>query len=70
MNEGLRDGGCNGFAHGLVTVSEIRFDKKHRHAIVSFSFYCGSLSGNGGAVLLEKIDGAWQRKSQCGGWIS
>jgi hypothetical protein len=60
----------NGFAHGLVTLSEIRFDKEHKHAIVSYSFFCGSLCGNGGAVILEKIDGAWQRKSQCGAWIS
>jgi hypothetical protein len=60
----------NGFAHGLVTLSEIRFDKGHKHAIVSYSFFCGSLCGNGGTVILEKNDGAWQRKSRCGEWIS
>lgn len=66
----IEDAVRNGFAHGLVTLSEIRFDKEHKHAIVSYSFFCGSLCGNGGAVILEKIDGAWQRKSQCGAWIS
>lgn len=66
----IEDAVRNGFAHGLVTVSEIRFDKEHKHAIVSYSFFCGSLCGNGGTVVLEKIDGAWRRKSQCGGWIS
>ena len=60
----------NGFAHGLVTLSEINFDKEHKHAIVSFSFFCGSLCGNGGTAVLEKVDGAWQRKSNCHNWIS
>lgn len=60
----------NGFAHGLVTLSEIRFDKGHNHAIVSYGFFCGSLCGNGGTVVLEKIDGTWQRKSRCDEWIS
>ncbi|MGD0681651.1 MAG: hypothetical protein ABR990_06330 [Terracidiphilus sp.] len=66
----IEDAVRNGFAHGLVTVSEIRFDKQHKHAIVSYSFFCGSLCGNGGTIILEKVDGAWQRKSQCSNWIS
>ena len=66
----IEDAVRNGFAHGLVTVSEIRFDKAHKHAIVSYSFFCGSLCGNGGTVVLEKVEGAWQRKSQCSNWIS
>ncbi|MGO9317390.1 MAG: hypothetical protein ACLPXT_14610 [Terracidiphilus sp.] len=66
----IEDAVRNGFAHGLVTVSEIRFDKEHQHAIVSYSFFCGSLCGNGGTVILEKVDGAWQRKSRCHDWIS
>ena len=66
----IEDAVRNGFAHGLATLSEIRFDKGHKHAIVSYGFYCGSLCGNGGALVLEKIDGVWQRKSRCGEWIS
>lgn len=66
----IEDAVRNGFAHGLVTVSEIRFDKEHKHAIVSYSFFCGSLCGNGGTVILENVDGAWKRKSRCGEWIS
>ncbi len=66
----IEDAVSNSFAHGLVTLSEIRFDKEHKHAIVSYSFLCGSLCGNGGAVVLEKIDGVWQRKSRCNEWIS
>ena len=38
----------NGFAHALFSLSEIWFDKKHEHAIVSYRFWCGSLCGNGG----------------------
>jgi len=66
----IEDAVRNGFAHGLITVSEIRFDKAHKHAIVSYGFFCGSLCGNGGTVILEKVDGAWQRKSRCSEWIS
>ena len=66
----IEDAVRNGFAHGLATLSEIRFDKSHKHAIVSYGFYCGSLCGNGGALVLEKIDGVWQYKSRCGDWIS
>jgi hypothetical protein len=60
----------NGFAHGLLTLGEIRFDKTHTHALASFSFVCGSLCGNGTTILLERKDGTWKRKSQCGGWVS
>jgi len=60
----------NGFAHGLVTLSEIRFDKEHKLAIVSYSFFCGSLCGNGGTVVMEKTDAGWRRKSRCHSWIS
>ena len=60
----IEDAVRNGFAHGLVTLSEIRFDKDHKHAIVSYGFYCGSLCGNGGAMVLEKVNGSWQRKTR------
>jgi hypothetical protein len=60
----------NGFAHGLMTLGEIQFDKTHTHAVVSFSFVCGSLCGNGTTMLMEKKDGVWRKKAQCGGWVS
>lgn len=60
----------NGFAHGLLTFGEIRFDKANTHALVSFSFVCGGLCGNGTTMLLEKTDGIWRKKAQCGGWVS
>ncbi len=66
----IEDAVRNGFAHGLVTLSEIRFDKEHKFAVVSYSFFCGSLCGNGGTMVVEKRDGAWTRKSRCRDWIS
>jgi hypothetical protein len=60
----------NGFAHGLFTLSEIRFDKQHKVAIVSYGFFCGSLCGNGGTVVFEKTDTGWSRKKRCNDWIS
>ena len=66
----IEDAVSNGFAHGLVTLSEIRFSKDHKLAIVSYGFFCGSLCGNGGAVVLEKTETGWRRKSRCSEWIS
>jgi hypothetical protein len=66
VDEAVKDG----FAHGLLTLGEIRFDKAHTHALASFSFVCGSLCGNGITILLEKKDGTWKRKSECENWVS
>jgi hypothetical protein len=64
------DAVSNGFAHGLFTLGEIQFDQSHTHAIVSFSFWCGRLCGNGSTMLMEKKDGVWVNRKQCGGWVS
>jgi hypothetical protein len=66
----IEDAVRNGFDHGLVTLSEIRFNKGHTKAMVSFRFLCGSLCGNGGSVVLEKTDGGWKRGSRCHDWVS
>jgi hypothetical protein len=60
----------NGFAHKLFTLGEIQFDPSHMHALVSFSFHCGMLCGNGSTMLMEKKDGEWVSGKQCGGWMS
>jgi len=60
----------NGFAHGLLTLGEIQFDQNHTHALVSFSFWCGSLCGHGTTMLMEKKGGVWILMKQCGGWVS
>ena len=59
------------FGSGLFSLSEIAFDRDHRHAVVSYGFVCGSLCGSGGTWLLEKVDGRWKRTDRvCGGWVS
>lgn len=60
----------NGFAHGLITFSEIRFDKNHEHAIVWFGFRCGGLCGNGGTSLMVKKNGKWREQKECSIWMS
>jgi hypothetical protein len=72
IREGSKIGNAvsNGFAHGLVTLGEIRFDKSHTHAILWYGFTCGALCGNGGTVLLEKKKGMWGIKSHCSNWVS
>jgi hypothetical protein len=62
---------ANGFAHGLVTLGEIRFDQSHTHALAHYDFSCGNLCGNGATVILEKAkSGAWFIKSRCSVSIS
>ena len=58
------------FASGLFTFTEIVFDKSHRHAILAYSFWCGSLCGHGNTVVMKKSGGKWRVQKECGGWIS
>ena len=58
------------FASGLFTLTEIIFDKEHRHAMVAYSFFCGGLCGHGNTVILEKTGHGWKLSKWCGGWIS
>jgi hypothetical protein len=73
----IRNGGSiddavrNGIAHGLFTLSEIRFDKTHTHAVVAYSFVCGELCGNGATLILERTKTGWlPTKNRCSQWIS
>ena len=58
------------FTTGLFSLSEIIFDKGHRHAIVSYSFVCGRLCGHGNMLILERNGERWKVKTTCGSWIS
>jgi hypothetical protein len=59
------------FASGMLTLSEISFDKTHHYAVMSFGFVCGMLCGNGRTIVFEKIKGKWREtQRQCDGWIS
>jgi hypothetical protein len=58
------------FSTGLFTLSEVVFDKQHRHAVVAFSFVCGGLCGHGSTLILTKVGQNWKVSKPCGGWIS
>jgi hypothetical protein len=58
------------FDTGLFTLSEIAFDRDHRRAVVSYSFVCGGLCGNGNTLVLKKVGHIWKVTKRCGGWVS
>jgi hypothetical protein len=66
----LEDSVKQAFKYGVFTLSEIVFDKKHEFALVSYSFVCGGLCGNGNTYILRKSWGKWKIKKTCGGWIA
>jgi hypothetical protein len=58
------------FSTGMFSLSEVVFDKGHRHAFVSYSFECGRLCGHGNSLLLSKTQNGWKIRKRCGGWVS
>ena len=55
----------------LFSLSEIAFDKDHRYAAVTYSFWCGSLCGDGSTLVFEKVGNVWKKTDRrCGGWVS
>ena len=52
----------------VFTLSEIIFDRLHRHALVSYSFGYSS-SGGGATLVLEKNGDGWAVKKSCGCWV-
>lgn len=58
------------FETAQFTLSEIIFDKEHKHAVVSYGFHCGALCGHGATVILERGDLSWKIKKRCSSWIS
>jgi hypothetical protein len=81
VENALRDGGHltgqqihdsvnKAFETGLLTLSEIIFDKHQRHALVEYDFDCGRLCGNGRTLILKKVGRKWKVGKRCGGWVS
>jgi len=66
----VKDAVTDAFGTALFSMSEIAFDKDHHFAVVSYHFWCGSLCGNGSTIVFEKLNGAWKKNCDCGGWIS
>jgi len=60
-----------GFSKALLTLSTVAFDVSGHFAALNYSFVCGRLCGNGGAVLFERNGHSWVRSNkQCGNWMS
>jgi len=56
---------------GLLSLSEIAFDKEHRHAVVGYSFRCHGKCGGGRTRVYEKVAGKWKDANrECGYWIT
>ena len=58
------------FRTGLFTLSEIVFDADHRHAVMSYSFWCGRLCGNGALLRFNKVGNNWKIAKRCVDWVS
>lgn len=59
------------FNSGILTLSEVAFDKTGDFAVMSFSFVCGGLCGHGETMVYERKNGNWVRaKRRCSSWIS
>jgi hypothetical protein len=62
---------AKGSASGLLTLSEIAFDRDHRYAVMAYGFTCGGLCGEGGTLVFEKRDGEWKRLDRgCTFWVA
>ena len=56
--------------NGVLTLSEIVFNKKRNRALVSYSFVCGELCGYGNVLVLRKVGEKWKIYRTCEGWVS
>jgi hypothetical protein len=69
--EPVKDAVEAAFSTGLFSMSEIAFDKGHHFAAVRYSFWCGSLCGDGRTLVFENVNGEWRNANRnCGNWIS
>ena len=58
------------FASGLLTLSEIAFDRDRGYAVFTYGFVCGGLCGHGETVVFEKQNGQWRRLRACSMWMA
>jgi len=60
----------NGQTQGLLSFSNIGFDKEHQQALLYYGNQSDWLEGDGYFILFEKISGKWIEKSSFMSWIS
>jgi hypothetical protein len=61
----LLEPGQSGVGEPNLRLSEIRFDKAHRQAIVAFSYSCNQNCSRVQVAFLEKQNGQWKRTRDC-----
>ena len=60
-----------GFESGILTLSEVIFDAKHKSAALHYSFVCGKLCAHFETVVYEKRHGVWKASQlSCGYGVS
>jgi hypothetical protein len=57
-------------ARGVYTFSRAGLNAARDEALVSLSYYCGSLCAEGGVFWMVKEDGAWKVKQQLAAWMA
>ncbi|MBS1851301.1 MAG: hypothetical protein JST79_10345 [Acidobacteria bacterium] len=71
QGKSVEDAVALAFTSGLLTLSEVIFDKTHHFAVMRFTFVCGELCGHGEVLVFQKTSKGWVRTTRsCGGWVS
>ena len=55
-------------ARGVFFFSRAGLNPARDKALVSMSYYCGSLCAEGGVFLMVKQDGVWKVEQEVAGW--
>lgn len=58
------------FSTGMVSLSEIVFNKKHTRAILTLSFCARRKCGAGSLMILKRVRNRWKVGKTCAFWIS
>jgi hypothetical protein len=57
-------------AKGVFYFSRAGLNAARDRALVSMSYYCGSLCSEGGIFLMVKVEGAWTVKQEVASWMA
>ena len=57
-------------ARGVFFFSRAGLNAARDQALVSMSYYCGSMCAEGGVFLMVKEDGAWKVKQEVASWMA
>ena len=57
-------------AKGVFFFSRAGLNAARDEALVSMSYYCGSLCAEGGVFLMVKVDGVWKVEQEVASWMA